>query len=119
MSTQLGKALLDAGYDVPLELVPHIEGYTTRRLEDLREIQRLFRDAQYSDIRRITHNIKGNAASYGFSKLAEVVIGIEHAIETSDFTRAGSMICDMEAELAKISKAIQDQKTLEERLHTA
>jgi PAS domain S-box-containing protein len=71
----------------------------------LEELQRLFDAAQWPDLERAAHSLKGLAALFGSQKLSEHFLAIEDAAEAADAPRAKAAL----AVLPPVAKAAAEQ----------
>ena len=63
----------------------------------LEEIQRLYHAAQWQDLERAAHSLKGLAALFGSQKLSEHFLTIEDAAEAADPTRVKASLVGLDA----------------------
>jgi PAS domain S-box-containing protein len=71
----------------------------------LEELQRLFDAAQWPELERAAHSLKGLTALFGSQKLSEHFLTIENAAEVADAARAKAAL----AVLPPVAKATADQ----------
>lgn len=58
--------------------------YIERRKADLQKLQTALNENDFSVIGRIGHQLKGNAATFGFNELEAIGIALEDAGDASD-----------------------------------
>jgi HPt (histidine-containing phosphotransfer) domain-containing protein len=63
----------------------------------LEEIQRLYHAAQWQDLERAAHSLKGLAALFGSQKLSEHFLTIEDAAEAADPARVQASMVGLDA----------------------
>lgn len=67
---------------IPKEM---IQRYLERRKADLRILEESFSIRDPTVIKRISHQLKGNALSYGFDELNDIVVRLEKAAMRADW----------------------------------
>ena len=73
--------------------------------EDLENLRKALRDADYSRIRFIGHDLKGSGGGYGFDGMTAIGKSIEEAAKRSDGEEAGRQIEALEDYLKRVEVA--------------
>jgi HPt (histidine-containing phosphotransfer) domain-containing protein len=66
--------------------------YLVRRQKDIETLRASINSRQLDDFKRIGHQLKGNAASFGYSELEKIAIAMETAAEKNDSFEAGKQL---------------------------
>jgi HPt (histidine-containing phosphotransfer) domain-containing protein len=80
--------------------------YIERRKKDIESLKSALSSQTFEEFKRIGHQLKGNAASFGYSDLEKVAIQLEVAGENSDFAEASRQLTLFEKWLGKVSGQI-------------
>ncbi|MGZ3652173.1 MAG: Hpt domain-containing protein [Bdellovibrionota bacterium] len=62
--------------------------YTERRARDAEDLSVSLESGQFETLSRIGHQLKGNAATYGYEQLAELGRKMEHAAQEQSLPEA-------------------------------
>ena len=77
--------------------------YIERRKKDIESLRSALTSNTFEEFKRIGHQIKGNAASFGYADLEKVAIQIEVAGEKQDQMEASRQLTLFEQWLSKVS----------------
>lgn len=66
--------------------------YVERRQKDFETLSAALLTGELGPIQRIGHQLKGNAASFGYPELEKVAIALELAAEAGDFAEAARQL---------------------------
>lgn len=77
------------------------ERYIERRKKDVESLQSALRSKAFEEFKRIGHQLKGNAASFGYPDLEKVAIQLEVAGEKADLAEASRQLTLFESWLSK------------------
>ncbi len=75
--------------DIPKEMILK---YVERRATDLVSLEQSLASGDVEKIKQIAHQIKGNAMSFGFGDLSEIVIQLEQAALSNNQPLMTSMV---------------------------
>ncbi len=90
--------------DIVADLIPE---YVERRRAELANLKQLLAEGDFDFMRRIGHQNKGHAASYGFPELGEIATRLEVAAAKQDKTALSACIVDWEAWLKTAPSAVK------------
>jgi HPt (histidine-containing phosphotransfer) domain-containing protein len=76
--------------------------YIERRKQDIETLKNALRQQTFEEFKRIGHQLKGNAASFGYSDLEKVAIQLEVAGENRDTLEAQKQLTSFESWLQSI-----------------
>lgn len=62
--------------------------YIERRFKDIESLKLSLANRKLEEFKRIGHQLKGNAASFGHHDLEKIAVNLEAAAEKQDFTDA-------------------------------
>lgn len=71
-------------FDIPDEMK---KIYIERRKKDLADCLQAVEDYNFEPLARISHQLKGNAASFGFNELSQIALDLEQAIHEKDLSK--------------------------------
>lgn len=71
--------------------------YLERRKQDIISCHEALEKQDYNFLDRLGHQIKGNAATFGFDELTEVAINMEQAAKNKDHNRLIDLVNRFEA----------------------
>jgi HPt (histidine-containing phosphotransfer) domain-containing protein len=74
----------------------------------LKEIHRLHAAAQWPELKRAAHTLKGLFALFGYRSLSETCLAIEQAAGDADGRRAGAALEGLNAEAEKAIAHLRD-----------
>lgn len=80
---------MTADIDLPLEMR---QKYLLRRSKDLEALRVSSTQRSLEEFIRIGHQLKGNAASFGYSDLEKIAIAMEAAAKKKDFVEANRQL---------------------------
>ena len=66
--------------------------YLERRQQDLETLKSSLRTRTFGEFKRIGHQLKGNAASFGYQDLEKIAIAMENAAAAQDTYELGRQI---------------------------
>ncbi len=66
--------------------------YLMRRHKDIEVLKASLSSRSLEDFKRIGHQLKGNAASFGYVELQEIAIGMEQAAQAGDHFEANKQL---------------------------
>jgi HPt (histidine-containing phosphotransfer) domain-containing protein len=89
--------------NLPPEILRLVPGYLENRKKDLETLRESARNLDFTTIKFIGHNIKGNAESYGFPSLAPIGLRMENAALAGKLEDVESCIQDLSDFLARVS----------------
>lgn len=92
------KILVEIDQDLK-ELIP---GYLENRNKDVEKMKELLANKDYEELKRLGHQIKGNAGSYGFSQMSVYGMNIEDACKNSQYDSIEENIKNIEDYLGKV-----------------
>lgn len=79
--------------------------YLERRKQDIETLRSAVAQSSFEEFKRIGHQLKGNAISFGYPDLEKIAIQMETAGENRDKTEASRLLAQFEAWLQTSSKA--------------
>lgn len=79
--------------------------YIERRKKDIESLKSALQTNSYDEFKRIGHQLKGNAASFGYSELEKVAIQMEQAGEKRDHLEATRQLEAFEQWFAREARA--------------
>ena len=62
--------------------------YLERRKSDIESLKAALRSRSFEEFKRVGHQLKGNAASFGYNDLEKIAIQLELCGEREDFNEA-------------------------------
>jgi len=77
----MGDAINNVGIDIPIEAQLR---YLERRKKDVETLRSALPLGSFDEFKRIGHQLKGNAASFGYNDLEKIAIQMEGAGERRD-----------------------------------
>jgi len=80
----LGEKMKEQIKQIPIELLPHINGYLERRAQDVSEMIHALKAQDYQTIKSTSHKIIGSAKTWGFENIGNLVKKLEHSADTED-----------------------------------
>lgn len=80
---------MDAEISIPAEIR---EKYLVRRKNDIETLKASHASRSLEDFKRIGHQLKGNAASFGYMELEKIAIAMENAALKGDAFEAGKQL---------------------------
>lgn len=86
--------------EIPAELRAK---YLERRKNDLELLKNSLSSRTFEEFKRIGHQLKGNAASFGYKDLERIAVDLEIAGQQKDSLLAGTQITRFENWLAEAS----------------
>lgn len=66
--------------------------YLVRRQKDIETLKASHSSKSLEDFKRIGHQLKGNAASFGYGELEKIAIAMENAAMSGDMFEAGKQL---------------------------
>ncbi|MGE4132007.1 MAG: Hpt domain-containing protein [Bdellovibrionales bacterium] len=76
-----------------IEIPPEIRSrYLERRQRDLEILQGALQRKSFDEFKRIGHQLKGNAASFGYLELADIAVAMEKAAAASNAQEAAQVL---------------------------
>ena len=85
---------------------PHILDMVPRFLEnresDAKKISQLLADADFGEIQRIGHNLKGSGSSYGFDRVSDIGRNLEESAKKNDADTIEKLQSELEAYLGAV-----------------
>jgi HPt (histidine-containing phosphotransfer) domain-containing protein len=80
--------------------------YVERRHKDLSTLKNSLAERKLDEFKRIGHQLKGNAASFGHSDLEKIAIGLEIAGDKQDLFEARKQVDLFESWLTRTSASL-------------
>lgn len=80
--------------------------YIERRKQDIETLKNALRQNTFEEFKRIGHQLKGNAASFGYSDLEKVAIRLEAAGEQQDSSEAQRQLVSFESWLSSVVRPV-------------
>ncbi|MBX3023028.1 MAG: Hpt domain-containing protein [Bdellovibrionales bacterium] len=77
--------------------------YLERRKKDIESLRSALSSRTFDEFKRIGHQLKGNAASFGYGDLEKVAIQLEAAGQSQDLHEAGKQVELLEQWLRRTS----------------
>ncbi len=95
---------LHSNLEADLEMTQLVEAYVARLPEQVAEIQNAVSAGDLASLRRITHQLKGSGAGYGFDPITKVAANAVHAIDAGkQMTSVSACINNLIATLRSVS----------------
>ncbi len=69
-----------------------LPGYIERRTKDVKEIRDAFKSHDFSRVRAICHQIRGNSVTFGYIGLYEICVQIEEDLSKELYDHAETLI---------------------------
>ncbi len=88
---------------LPIEMITN---YIRRRDEDFGKLEEALKNADVSIFKKIAHQIKGNASSFGFNELADLAQRMDEIDSSSLSTKGPELLNDFKAWLSEKKKTI-------------
>jgi HPt (histidine-containing phosphotransfer) domain-containing protein len=79
--------------------------YIERRKKDIESLRTALTQGLFDEFKRVGHQLKGNAASFGYSDLEKVAVQIEAAGESRDASEARRQLQSFEQWFSQVSLA--------------
>jgi HPt (histidine-containing phosphotransfer) domain-containing protein len=92
---------MTANIDIPFEAR---QLYITRRQNDFNECLKAIETDDLSFFKKIGHQIKGNATTFGFEELSPIAIAMEQAAMQNDKAKLRSVMNDFRTFLENLPK---------------
>ncbi len=86
---------------IPIEIR---ERYLKRRQQDLESLRTTLKNRTLTEFARIGHQIKGNAASFGYKDLEQIAVRMETAEANQDFVLAEQQVAAFEKWLLTVTR---------------
>lgn len=80
---------MDVEISIPQEIR---DKYLMRRQKDIETLKASHAARSLEDFKRIGHQLKGNAASFGYSELEKIAVAMENAALNNDVFEAGKQL---------------------------
>ncbi len=80
---------MDMEISIPQEIR---DKYLVRRQKDIETLKASHSNRSLEDFKRIGHQLKGNAASFGYNDLEKIAIAMENAALSGDVFEAGKQL---------------------------
>ena len=91
---------MDDEFEIPAEARMR---YIERRQSDIESLRTALQSQNWAEFKRIGHQIKGNAASFGYLELEKVAIQLELAGERHDLIEASRQLTFFENWYAQVT----------------
>lgn len=88
-------------FEIPADLR---QKYLERRAQDLVTLRHALEISSFEDFKRIGHQLRGNAASYGYMELEAIAIQLELAADNSDRELASAQLDRMKVWLDSLER---------------
>lgn len=85
-------------FDIPDEMK---KTYIERRKKDFADCMQAVDENNMEPLARISHQLKGNAASFGFTELSQIAIDLENATHEKDTKKIKSVLKKFETFLTQ------------------
>lgn len=86
-----------------------IPKFLENREEDIKNLERLLKEAEFDQIRIIGHSMKGSGGGYGFDYLTEIGSRIEKNAELKNTDQLNSLITELKNYLDNIEIIYQEE----------
>ena len=80
-----------------------IPGFLANRADDIKKLKAFTQENDFDSISRLGHSIKGVGGGYGFDKISDIGLKLEHAAEQENNKLVKSLMEDYESYLANIN----------------
>lgn len=84
----------DESLDIPIEVRKR---YLERRAQDVETLRKQARENEFEEFCRVGHQLKGNAASFGYPELEKIGVDLESAGQARDLASAKRALDALEA----------------------